>query len=274
MELTTLRLAATAALLRGGNTPYPTIAGEHVYDSLMDDIPEVTAVKRFPVIVVRTDRDEAIFDRSQTPKGRQARLLVEISTMTSVGYVDTDGKERLKLDWPKSSPVLEAHLNMMQWQVWNALEGQDEWALWFRTFGYALINFISDPKYSAPDRGQVRLAARSLEFMYTVPNECLAPALHEFDPEVPPFLPPSLIKVLNDIDNTGAGDFKKGIISLGKSISRYGSLQRPRVPALQRVWLTLPDYETEADWRITQFANLSAPSLVAGSPSATDPQLN
>jgi len=61
MERTALRLATVAALLNGGNEPWPTVAGEYVYDSLLDDVVDVIPARRKPVIIVRTDDDEHLF---------------------------------------------------------------------------------------------------------------------------------------------------------------------------------------------------------------------
>ena len=262
MELDALRIATVAALLNGGNQPWPTIAGEFVYDSLRDDILDITPTMRRPVIVVRVDEDQQTF-RTNVTMGRQARLLIEISVLTAIEDPAT-GKSRI--DWPKSDPALELMLGVLSWQVWNALRGASPWAQWYQgDAGFkGILGYTSVPRYAPPDRGAVRLAVRTLEYVMRLPSECLVTPLHEFDPSAPPFLPPSIVGVVNYILQNGSGDFRTAVLGLGKTLNRYAAVQKPRLPALQRVWAGFPDYEINARWPLEQAATLEWAPLTVG----------
>ena len=72
MERSALRLATVAALINGGNgPPWPTVAGAYVYDSMIDNVVDVVPSKRRPVIIIRIDDDNLVFNRFQVA-GRQA----------------------------------------------------------------------------------------------------------------------------------------------------------------------------------------------------------
>lgn len=253
MEQATLRLCAVAALLNGGaGTLRPTVAGDFIFDSKMDDIIDVSPTIRQPIAIVRTDEDSSVFNKN-TFVGRQCRLNIEISAVTSVQMAD--GKS--KIDFPKTDAQLELMLNVFEWQVWNALRGYDKWAQWFlndMNFG-ALLGYSSTPRFTAPNRGAVRLAVRTLEFVMRMTEECLVPPLSEMDPIAPPFLPPRIVRAINYITAHGGGDFKNAVQGFGRILTRYAQVQQPRFPALRRVWSDFPDLETETHWPIEQVSD-------------------
>ena len=135
MERTALRMATVAALLHGGHgPPWPTLAGEFVYDSMMDDITDVVPTQRKPVIVVRTD-DDAITYKGHAFAGRQVRLLIEFGVLTASMIKTVDGQSLPRVDWPRTDSALEAFLDMMELQIWSALFGHSEWAMWWQHCG-------------------------------------------------------------------------------------------------------------------------------------------
>jgi len=253
MERTALRLATVAALLNGGNEPWPTVAGEYVYDSLLDDVVDVIPARRKPVIIVRTDDDEHLF-RGYQISGRQCRLLIEIGVLTASTYKLSTGQELPKVDWPPTDSALEAFLDMLEWQVLNALYGFSDWALWYKEdMKYGTVgSLVSLPRYSAPDRGAVRLAVRTLQLACALPPECIAQPRNEYDGPTLPFLPMNYINVVGCIIMKGNGAFKKSVLELKRTIDRYGPVPTPTYPAFQRVWAELPKWNIEAEWRIEQ----------------------
>lgn len=272
MEAAAMRLAAVAALLTGGNQPYPTIAKEFVFDSVRDDILDIVPEARTPVIVVRTDEDQVAFT-SHKPMKRQCRLIVEVSVVTSVQDKAT-GKSLIS--WPKTDTALEIMLNMMEWQVWNALMGKSVWALWFKNdmdYSANATGYTSLPRFTGRDIGAVRVACRTLEYLIQIPLECPIPALNELDAAEPPFLPPNICDVINYIIENGAGDFRTAVLGLGSMLKRYAAVTPSRHPALQRVWTQYPDYEIETRWPIEQAAALEMAPYVMGQATIGTPTI-
>lgn len=144
-----LRVATVATLLNGGSPPWPTVAGAYVYDSMMDDIVDIVPDRRRPVIVVRTDEDQLVYQAHRVA-GRQCRLLIELGVLTA-STVKVNGIDEVRVDWPRTDSALEAFLDMLEWQVWNALMGHAPWARWYRDrakFG-TLAAYQSTPRSGA-----------------------------------------------------------------------------------------------------------------------------
>lgn len=274
MERTALRLATLATLLNGGSgPPWPTMAGPYVYDSLLGAIGMTKAIKRRPALIVRTDEDQEIHDRNSAVRGRQCRLLIEIGVVTS--FEAPDGKSIP--DWPQTDAQLELQLDIFEWQVFNALRGNSLWTQWYREeAGYGLLQrFTSNPRFAPPDRGSTRLAVRLLEFVYTLPTECLVQPLNQNDPEVPPFLPPSIIRVVNKVLLEGGGDLKASFDGLVSALHTYAEVQRPRYPALQTVWGTYTDQDAlETNWPIEQAAVLEQAAMHVGNATVGSPDIS
>jgi hypothetical protein len=272
MERTALRLATCAALLNGGNgPPWPTVAGEFVYDSMIDDVVDVVPNRRKPVIIVRTDDDQLGYNRYQI-SGRQCRLLIEFGVLTAV-TTKVNNVDEPKVDWPRTDSALEAFLDLLEWQIWCALKGYTVWGQWFQnrancgTWG----GYQSSPRFSAPERGAVRLAVRTIAIAVNLPPECAPRPVKEYAIPEEPVLPASWSNVVCDILQFGGGDFKKSVQELSKVIAAHGFMERPRFPPLHRVWGSLPNFGIEADWRIEQEAPVAADDLVLEPPTVVVP---
>lgn len=250
MELDALRLATVGVLLNGGRQPYPTIAGGYVFDSIADEINDLDEGRRRPIIVVRTDEDTVMYAGAAL-SGRQARLLIEVSVLSSIA--GQDGK--LIVDWPKTDAGIELMLGVLKWQVWNALFGFEEISQWYRgTMKYgSMVQYTSSPQFATPDRGSVRLAINTMDFVMRLPvADCVAPPLNELKLNSAPFLPPNLEKVFDYLLAHSVGDYHESLIILREALNRYGPIPVPRLPAFRRVWASLPDLETEAGWKVEQ----------------------
>lgn len=273
MERLALRIATVGTLVNGGSPPYPTLANEFVFDSILDDIADVIAKRRKPVILVRTEEDEKQYGDGFKPLKKLTRLCIEISVLTAV----TDAQGNLRPEWPQTDSTLEAQLDILEHQVWTGLYGWSDWSQFYSdTMGYtALRGYQSRPRYTTPERGAVRLAVRTLDFLVQLPGDCFPKPLNELDPSAPAWITPNLYMVLKYGLDHGVGQFRdKYIMQLASMVQYYGYTSRPRLPAFQRAWVTLPQYEVEAEWLIPQLAQLEVPTpalemgaLVLGSPS-------
>ena len=255
MERSALRLATVATLINGGNgPPWPTVAGAYVYDSMIDSVVDVVPSKRRPVIIVRTDDDNLIFNRFQIA-GRQCRLLIEFGVLTA-STTKINGVEEARVDWPRTDSALEAFLDLLEWQIWAALRGYSHWArLYQDRWHYGTISsYSSVPRFSAPERGAVRLAVRTLSILTNLPPECAPRPVKEFALPYPDVLPENWMQVVEDILCFADGDFKKSVEQMAALIAAHGYMKRPTYPPLQRVWASIPSLEIEAMWPIEQEA--------------------
>ena len=130
MNRTALRLSTTAVLTGLGHQPFPTLAGKSVYDSRQDAISDLVAQERRPVVIVRTDedqrsqRDPRTGQPSAAPIYRAIKLRIEISLMTAIK--NPDGT--VVMAWP----VTDAGLELLEFQLGNALTGNSPLAMWWR----------------------------------------------------------------------------------------------------------------------------------------------
>jgi hypothetical protein len=237
-----------------------------------DDVVDVAPSRRRPVIIVRTDEDTTGFS-TFTIAQRSVRLLIEIGVLTTATVKLSNGREEARVDWPRTDASLEAFLDMLEWQVTQALFGWSEWAQWWRDFNnYGnMFNQQSLPRFSPPERGAVRLAVRTLVFVMALPPECVITPQKEFGPSPPILLPGNLWRVACYILKHGGGDFKTAIEQLAKVIGTHGPITRPTFPPLHRVWATIPDLEIEADWRIEQEAPFFAGDMQTSPPDLGKP---
>ena len=268
MFRTMLRLATTGVLLNGGGPPWPTLVGEFVYDSLIDSIVDVTPNGRKPVIVVRTDEDQVGYRNAQE-NNRQCRLLIEISMVTAA---TVNGVARL--DWPRTDSSMEGTLDLLEWQVRNALFGHTSMAHWWQS-RVAIVGYSSSPRFSPPERGSIRLAVRNLELLTLIPLDCTLPLVAEWSAEpIQPRLPPRWEDFVEQLLLCSTGGFRASVEELARTVARYGALPVPTAPPFQRVWATLPDGDgVEAEWKLEQEAPLAAIPLVTEPPQLGAPTL-
>lgn len=210
MNRTALRLATLAALTNGGVEPWPTLAGDYVYDSRRDALQDVTERMRRPVIVIRTDDD---MRSNQGPNGayteRQTRvcdLLLEISVVSARKEKDQDGNETWVVGWAQTDPAAEATLDMLEFQIENALFGNSTWAHWWsKSRDWQFMSYGSRPEFSR-DPHTLRLAARTITFSMGLPRTCLPGWRYEDEPEKLATMPSPLLTVIEKIRAQGGGD--------------------------------------------------------------------
>lgn len=215
MIRTALRLSTVAALLNGGNgPPWPTMAGDNVFDSRSDAVDDIKGNMRQPVIIVRTADD-----RSQV-MGNVARvddhavdLRIEFGVMTA--FKTDDGS--LVPDWPETDASLEAHVDLMELQIRNALWGSGDWAVWYRSLPWRVTEVNSLPGFASVGEARVRLALRELAIAQQVPRDCLPKpikaadlALDSHGDPIPPTpqIAPTVRAVFDKIAADGGGDWQ------------------------------------------------------------------
>lgn len=215
MNRTALRLGVLAALTHGGQSPFPTLAGDCVFDSLRAPIDDLKEDGRQPVIVLRSGEDRR---QSAVPGGagtsrlsRTCELFIEIGVVTAF---KPEGGE-LEVGWPESDAQLEAVLDALEYQVEAALRGQSHWAVWFGSIGaWSILDWKSEPIFTEPEAGRVRLAAREIAILFRLNLDALPKAVRESDPAPAGIVPPLMADVLAKIAADGDGDVKQAAAQL------------------------------------------------------------
>lgn len=206
MNRTALRLATLAALTNGGEADedgnWPTLADDYVYDSRRDMINDVQERLRRPVIVIRTDDDRRRQpDNSRLQlRERAVSLVLEISVVTA-----RKEEDNWILSWPQTDPALEAILDMLEYQIENALFGLKPWSRWWRNFKWTRLDWLSTPEFTR-DPHMIRLAARNIVITLNMPPDCLPGYKLDSEEAIEGQPPPLLKRVLEQLDAEAAGD--------------------------------------------------------------------
>ena len=237
MIRTALRLSAVAALANGGTEPYPTLANGYIFDSRQDFIDDLTAAMRVPVIVVRTDDDDALLDR----RNRTILLRLELSVLSA--RRDPEDETKLLLGWPQTDAGLEAMLDLMEYQAKSALLGFGEWAQWWRGLWLGADNnrMQSLPIWTQTAAGRVKVAARELTLFVRTQLDCPPPLRRDFPDEPPAWvgLPPPLPAIFDKVETDGDGDMKLFFAQLRAQLEAQRLPEAPVAAAFERLYQTI-----------------------------------
>lgn len=159
-----LRLAAVSALSNYQETPYPTLAGPHIFDSRVDPVATLKGDAVFPICVVYTDYDKDAL----TFKGLQTRTrLLTVTLELFVGQVKEDPNQGFELALPDTDSDLELSLDVFEAQIYDALGAGTLAADTFNTIAYGFDSVVS--RRGASYEGGQKLAARQI----TLEVKCL-----------------------------------------------------------------------------------------------------
>lgn len=218
MERTAMRIATVAALQNGGAAPWPTLAEAGIFDSRSDAIDSVTEEGNMPAVIVRTDEDRFATTNSSVTGQRAIEMRIECSIIT--GARDDNGD--LKASWAETDAALEAFLDLMEYQVLDALFGASPWAMWWRVM-FKPGQRLSLPVWTQPGQGRTRLAIRELTISFPhAAGYCFPQPINLLDatldsdgaPVITATLPARLVAVFDKIDADGSGDFKSAMSDL------------------------------------------------------------
>lgn len=232
-----LRAAAIAALTRQpGETDFPTIAGEQVFDSRLDNIEfdEVGRVE-LPLVTVYTDEDERVLLNQGLGFGEDMRhvlLRIEIA----IGSFETtieDNRKKIVYALPTTDAELEFMLDMFELQVQRALFHPIRAAsLAFQNLVIQRESWHSHVSRSGQDNN--KLAARTLTYRLRIHPDC--PPRWTTEPIVPdtrvpqidnaPYLQPL-------IDTLAKNPDYAGLMAMLREIA--GGLPTVQVPALRSI---------------------------------------
>ena len=247
-----LRLAAVNALLPQPGEASPTIAGESVFDSRLDDIEFDGDAIEIPLLIVYTEDDEMVLqDRGQGSGAFERHIILRIEmALGSFSASTTDGVKRVTYGLPTTDAELEALLDIFEASVWRTIMHP------VRPASVALQEMVVqwDTWHSVASRtvdSNNRLAARTITARCRVHPDCrpgtsllpiaksdALPVFHDA-----PYLNPLIAALAKDPKNAGLMSMLREVAGGGPQIQvpqflRMGTraaLVTPKDPALAAI---------------------------------------
>jgi hypothetical protein len=251
MIRTALRLSTIAALTNGGQAPYPTLVGAHVYDSRKDDISDLIVRQTMDLVIVRTDEDSQSYRdaRSGTISNvaphQSIALRLEYGVMAAA-KVEGETDEYL-VGFPPTDAGTELKLDLLDWQIKVALGGFGPWAQWWRGLWIA-EELSSRPLWTSPEGDRLRKAVREMTIWVRARLDCLPMpvavadlALDAQQQSVAPIeIPAPLDAVLAKIAGDGNGELQAYGARLHSRLLAQDLPMRPVAPMLGGIRMKIP----------------------------------
>lgn len=230
LNRTALRLAAAMALSNGYAAPYPTMAGDRVFDSRQDPIEGLKHGDLLPVLVLYTDDDtgETLSQNNGGPPfDLRTNLVIEISVAM---WIEEGGEAGLTM--VQSEPELDAQLDLFEAQIKRVFrDGMSTW-------GAELDKVINRVERWSSTRfiereSNTRFAARQLQISVRLaddedPEAVVSPATAS--PVIPAPLGPLLEAIIDD-----DGPFAATATALQEMLTGASGMTPIVLPALERV---------------------------------------
>ncbi|MCI0555734.1 MAG: hypothetical protein L0287_32710, partial [Anaerolineae bacterium] len=202
-----------------------------------------------PVIVVRTDEDVMSGVSSSgwpvdEPHSRDTTLIIEYSLTNARRNQSGDPIQQ----WPQADGKLEAMLDLLGYQIEDALFGWGQWARWWTNL-WPLTHMRSAHLYTEP--GQVKLTVREMLLTIRINQECYPKPLKEQDaevetsgePSVPVSLPAKLKAIFEKIATDGAGEIKDSFAELRADLEAQRLPRSDIYPMFERMRGVVPNIE-------------------------------
>lgn len=173
-----VRLAAISALNNYMQAPYPTLAGDKIFDSRIEPVEDFKEDVLFPVCVIYTDYDRDHWDHhSMMSKDRFLTITFELLIAQ---VTEQDGG--FLVNHPNTDSELETSLDIFEIQIENAFKADNVAANCFRYLMNSYVGVIS--RRGATVEGGTKLAARQITVESKVTrgpaNGTIAPAIAAF----------------------------------------------------------------------------------------------
>lgn len=214
LALTSLRLAAIAALTNGGNAPFPTAAGVNVYDSREDLATDLDPDQAHPTIAVYTETlsDQ---DAGNTPgmfRTRQVQMVIAFEYAT---WLQRD--EGLEFAVPETTASLELRLDLMSDQILTALMAPTTWGNLFRGH-LRSVESVSVQRYGGSENRH-RYAAREMTITLEMGSPCIVGSNITTDLVPPqPSMPDPLATVLQAIADNDETNGTSDLFNLAQEL--------------------------------------------------------
>lgn len=154
------RMAVVSALNNNLKEPWPTYAGNMIFDSKIEPVEDIALDRAFPCIVVYTD-----YDKDPWTKGNAFttdRMLTVTLELLVVQAAEVEGPEGTvwKIEAPVTDSEIEASLDILEMQAFRALTKGTPASDCFNYICETPTNVIS--RRGASIEGGQRLAARQI----------------------------------------------------------------------------------------------------------------
>lgn len=173
------RLAAVAALNNFMSAPWPTLAGDKIFDSRIEPVEDFKEDVVFPVCVVYTDYDRDHWVHHTSVK---ADRLLTVTFELLIAQITDVSEDGFTLGHPNTDSELETSLDIFEIQIERALRADNPAANCFRHLMNSYVNVIS--RRGATVEGGTKLAARQITLESKVPrgpaNGVIAPTVAAF----------------------------------------------------------------------------------------------
>lgn len=168
-----LRAATVLALTRGGVAPYPTMAGEGIFDSKMQPVTELMQEGMTPLAMVYTDTESRTNLNTSGGRPNWKRtidLMIEIG-IGSAAKKNASTGEQVQWQWIETDPELEGMLDLFEAEIDLALNAIDNpYATYWRKLIKTVIGWESVPHRSAEQ--SARYAVRSIVIECELAADC------------------------------------------------------------------------------------------------------
>lgn len=173
-----LRASAVAAIANFWREPWPTLAQGLVFDSKVEPIENMEVDIAYPVIVVYTDYDKNHIAHQDLQHTDRTMTVTFELLMAVLVENDGDDPNEYTLRTPYTDAQLEASLDVMESQLFNALRVDNSAANCFRSLAFGVENVVS--RRGATTEGGTKIAARQVTYEARVIQELARPILPAF----------------------------------------------------------------------------------------------
>lgn len=158
---TIARLAAVTSLNNFMQEPWPTLAGQYIFDSKIEPVEDMKHDIMFPCVVIYTDYDKDHWKKAgRVHEERVMSLTLELLVVQSIQDKDEQSKPIYKLECPMTDSEIESALDTLESQAFRALT--------LGTVSSDAFNYICPTYHNTISRrgasveGGLRLAARQI----------------------------------------------------------------------------------------------------------------
>lgn len=158
------RLAAVCAISNFSTSPFPTLAGNLVFDSRIEPVENISENVTFPAVVVYTDYERHGWAHHSSA-GRDRLLTTTFELLTA--QISKKG-DHFVVSLPASDSELETTLDVLEAQIVNALRADNVAANCWRYLMMRYEDVIS--RRGATAEGGQKIAARQITVEASVPR--------------------------------------------------------------------------------------------------------
>jgi len=172
-----LRWSIVSALSNYTDDPLPTLAGKRIFDSKIEAVENVKDKEILPMIVVYTDYDKDAIIHATTAKTTRTMTITLELLIAIISDVDPESGS-YSLNYPTTDSEIEFSLDMLEAQVWRAMQASNLAADFFRSVVVSVESQIS--RRGATVESGNKLGARQVTWEVHVLKDPMSGVLPEY----------------------------------------------------------------------------------------------